>query len=116
MIRPSTALCGAAIILVGYAMFQVKYEVMQQEEQLAQIRHQIASGREQVRILSAEWGYLTQPSRLDELARRYLDLVPIGTANLGSVEAIPLRNAPPEPAAADRSGTALATLNPSTAP
>jgi hypothetical protein len=92
MIRPSTALWGAAVVLVGYAMFQVKYEVMQQEAELARINHQIAGSREQVRILNAEWSFLTQPTRLDALAHRYLDLVPIGTAELGTIASIPFRN------------------------
>jgi hypothetical protein len=118
MIRPSTVLWGAAVVLVGYAMFQVKYEVMHQEDQLAHIDRDIVSSREQVRILTAEWSFLTQPTRLDALSRRYLDLVPIGTAQLGSIGAIPLRNTPPPPAPAQSqalAGASLATLGPSTA-
>jgi len=99
MIRPSTALWASAVIVVGYAMFQVKYEVMQQEDQLARINRQIADSREAVRVLNAEWSFLTQPTRLGELSKRYLNLVPIGTAQLGSIDAIPLRNG-------DQAGTA----------
>ena len=101
MIRPSTALFAAAVILVGYAMFEVKYEVMAQEEQLTRLNRQIAESREAVRVLNAEWSFLTQPARLAELNKRYLGLVPIGTAQLGTVAAIPLRNpdAPPPVAA-----------------
>ncbi|MGH7089637.1 MAG: cell division protein FtsL [Stellaceae bacterium] len=109
MIRPSTALWGAAVILVGYAMFQVKYEVMQQEDQLAHVRREVAQGREQIRVLKAEWSFLSQPTRLNELAHRYLDLVPIGTAQLGAIDTIPLRNPPPGAAA-------VATLTPGAAP
>ena len=93
MIRPSTALWAAAVICVGYTLFQVKYEVMQQEDELARITSKIAESREAVRVLNAEWSFLTQPARLEELAQRYLALVPIGTAQLGSIAAIPLRNA-----------------------
>jgi hypothetical protein len=98
MIRASTILWACAVILVGYAMFQMKYEVMQQEARLARLNHEIADDREAVRVLNAEWSFLTQPARLDELARRYLNLVPIGTKELGSIDAIPLRT--PAPAAA----------------
>ncbi|HZT52145.1 MAG TPA: hypothetical protein VFA22_09430 [Stellaceae bacterium] len=93
MIRPSTVLWASAVILVGYAMFQVKYEVMQQEEQLARLNQKIADSREAIRVLNAEWSFLTQPTRLGELAKRYLNLVPIGSAQLGSIEAIPMRDA-----------------------
>jgi hypothetical protein len=94
MIRPSTALWAAAVIVVGYAMFQVKYEVMQQEEQLARINQKISDNREAIRVLNAEWSFLTQPTRLGALSKRYLTLLPIGTAQLGSIDAIPLRMAP----------------------
>lgn len=94
MIRPSTALWAAAVVVVGYAMFQVKYEVMQQEGQLARINRQIADSREATRVLEAEWSFLTQPARLSALSKRYLTLVPIETQQLGSIAAIPLRQAP----------------------
>jgi len=114
MIRPSTILWASAVVVVGYAMFQVKYEVMQQEDQLGRLKHEIASDREAVRVLNAEWSFLTQPARLDALARRYLDLVPIGPKQLGSIAAIPLRGqaaaALSDPAAPAR----LADLKPST--
>lgn len=91
MIRPSTILWACAVVVVGYAMFQMKYEVMQQEDQLARLNREIATDREAVRVLDAEWSFLSQPARLDELAKRYLNLVPIGPKQLGSIDAIPLR-------------------------
>jgi hypothetical protein len=108
-------------------MFQVKYEVMQQESHLASIHRQIVESRESIRVLNAEWSFLTQPARLETLAHRYLDLVPIGTAQLGSISAIPLRApgpaaAPPAPAAlpspiaspsARAASAQLATFSPS---
>jgi hypothetical protein len=96
MIRPSTWLSASAVILVGYVMFQVKNEVLQQEATLARINQQIADSRDSVRNLNAEWSFLTQPARLNELAQRHLDLVPIGTKQLGAIADIPLRT--PEPA------------------
>jgi hypothetical protein len=107
MIRPSTLLWASAVVVVGYAMFQVKYEVMHQETQLARLKHETVSDREAVRVLTAEWSFLNQPARLDELSRRYLDLVPIGTKELGSIAAIPLRDATqPQPGAAFKTSDA----------
>jgi len=95
VIRPASVLWAAAVVIVGYAMFQVKYEVMQQEDQLARLNRQIADSREAVRVLNAEWSFLTQPTRLNALSKRYLTLVPIGAAQLGSIDALPLRDSPP---------------------
>lgn len=92
MIRPSTILWIAAVILIGYAMFQVKYEVLQQEQQLARLDHAILKDRESIRVLNAEWSYLSQPTRLDQLAKRYLALAPIGTPQLlVNLDALPMR-------------------------
>ena len=92
MIRLGTLIWMAAVALVGYAMFQVKYEVVQQEEQFARLNRKIADGREAIRVLNAEWSFLSQPSRLNDLAKRYLNLVPIGTAQLvTNLDALPLR-------------------------
>ncbi|HUB98080.1 MAG TPA: hypothetical protein VL993_19305 [Stellaceae bacterium] len=99
MIRPSTCLSAALVVLVGYAMFQVKNEVVQQEASLARIDQRLAESRESVRNLNAEWSFLTQPTRLDTLAQHYLNLVPIGTKQLGAITDIPLRNSEPAPTA-----------------
>ena len=104
MIRPATLFWAAAVIGVGYVMFQVKYEVMHQEAQLARVNRQIVEGQEAIRVLNAEWSFLTRPSRLNELSKRYLHLVPIEPAQLGSIAAIPLRD--PPPAALAQNGTA----------
>ena len=94
MIRPSTIPWIAALILIRYAMFQVKYEVLQQEQQLARLDHAILKDRESIRVLNAEWSYLSQPTRLDQLAKRYLALAPIGTPQLlGNLDALPMRPA-----------------------
>ena len=104
MIRPSTILWIAAVILIGYAMFQVKYEVLQQEQQLARLDHAILKDREAIRVLNAEWSYLSQPTRLDQLAKRYLTLAPIGTAQLlSNLDTLPMRPA----AGANGAGQAL---------
>jgi hypothetical protein len=100
MIRPGTVLWLLVVITVGYAMFQVKYEVMQQEDALARINREIADTRDQIRVLDAEWSYLSQPNRLKRLASRYLDLFPISAAQIVELSAIPERpTAQPTPAA-----------------
>lgn len=96
MIRPSTIIWLLLVAAVGYAMFQVKYEVMQQEEALARLNKEIAESREQIRMVDAEWSYLTRPDRLKRLAARYLNLQPIAAAQIGDLAAVPERaDAPP---------------------
>ncbi|MGO8917435.1 MAG: hypothetical protein ACLQJR_16130 [Stellaceae bacterium] len=98
MMRLSTLLWALLVGVSGYAMFQVKYEVLQLEDQLGRLTRQIGSGQEQIRVLGAEWSFLNQPARLEQLAKRHLSLGPIGTQQIGHIEQLP-RRSPLPPAA-----------------
>jgi cell division protein FtsL len=97
MIRPGTVIWLLLIVIVGFTLFQVKYEVMQQEQALAQLTAQITEGRERIRVLDAEWAYLTRPDRLDRLAAKYLALQPMSAAHIVDLAAIPERADAPAP-------------------
>jgi hypothetical protein len=90
-LRPSTLLWLAVIAAVGYGMFQVKYQVTALEDELARVNRSIDNDRDQLRVLGAEWSYLNQPQRLDQLRQRYLTLVPIQRAQQGTLDQIPFR-------------------------
>src|SRR5690349_21311086 len=98
MIRLGTLLWALLVGLSGYAMFQVKYEVAQLEDEDARVKRQIAAGREQIRVLGAEWRFLNQPARLDQLVKRPLTLGPIATSQIGRLDQLP-RRYPTPPAA-----------------
>ena len=104
MIRPSTAVWLGVVCVVGFTMFKVKYDVQELEEQLARVNRETAVDQDAIHVLKAEWSFLAQPNRLAELAKRYLGLAPIGTAQLGTVEqlaTLPMRpGAAPAEAAA----------------
>ena len=95
MIRPSILFWSIAVVAVGYAMFEVKMEVVQQEETLNRLNRQIAEGREAIRVLNAEWSFLTRPTRLDQLAGKYLGLAPLTASQTGRIDALPERAGTP---------------------
>jgi cell division protein FtsL len=99
------------VAFVGFGMFKVKYEVMDLEDELARTNRAIVADQDAIHVLKAEWAYLSQPSRLAELSKRHLDLVPLGTAQLGQINAIPLR-----PTAVPLAGAAPATPAPPAPP
>jgi cell division protein FtsL len=101
MIRLATVLWLVLVAFVGFGMFKVKYEVMDLEDELARANRAIVTDQDAIHVLKAEWAFLAQPSRLAELSRRHLDLVPLGTAQLGQIDAIPLRPGGAMPPAAD---------------
>jgi hypothetical protein len=56
------------------------------------VNRTIADDREQIRTLNVEWATLTQPDRLDALSQHVLQLEPIRTYVLGSLDQPPLRD------------------------
>ena len=98
MIRLATILWLALVVCAGFGMFEVKYAVMDLEDTLAKTNRAIVADEDSIHVLKAEWSYLTQPSRLEELSRKYLELKPMSTAQLGQLEMLPMRPAalPPE--------------------
>jgi hypothetical protein len=88
----------ALVVAAGFTTFKVKYAVQDLEDELNRVRKQTIAEQQEIRVLTAEWTYLTQPERLAELNRRFLSLAPIATKQLQRpVAEIALR----PPAAAD---------------
>jgi hypothetical protein len=91
MIRLSTILWLALVGCVGFGMFEVKYAVTELEDTLAKTNKAIVADEDAIHVLKAEWSYLSQPSRLEELSRRFLELKPMSTTQLGQLETLPMR-------------------------
>ncbi len=95
--------------LAGFATYELKYQVARVDDELGRVNRSIDGDRDQLRVLSAEWSYLTQPGRLDQLRQRHLNLTPVTRAQLGSLDQIPFRSA-------NAGGAAVASAPPSPAP
>ena len=93
MLRLATWGWLAVVGIAGFATYEVKYQVAQVDDELGRVNRSIDADRDQLRVLSAEWSYLTQPARLDQLRQRHLTLVPVTRAQLGSLDQIPFRAA-----------------------
>jgi len=48
-----------------------------------------AIGDAAIRVLRAEWAYLTEPARLQELSARFLDLAPVPARQMASLSELP---------------------------
>lgn len=90
----STFLWLALAAIVGFGLFHVKYKVQALEEELLRLNAAILKEQRQIHVLEAEWSYLNQPSRLEELAARHLDLAAAGASQIGTIADLPLRAAP----------------------
>jgi hypothetical protein len=91
MIRRSMVLWMILALLFGVAMFLIKQEVQIREARLDALHRDILGNQESIQVLRAEWSYLNQPVRIESLIRRYMDLRPTDTSQLGGYEALPVR-------------------------
>jgi cell division protein FtsL len=91
MMRRGGIFWMAMAICAAIAAFVVKYEVRDLEDQLAALEGELVQSQESIHVLKAEWSYLNRPDRLTELAERYLDLVPMGPAQMSTLIDVPYR-------------------------
>ena len=89
MIRIATWLWIAVAGLMGYGLYQLKHEVIALENELGRLNRQIVQEQQNIHVLKAEWSYVTQPGRLQLLAQRHLDLLPMAPKQFGRLEALP---------------------------
>lgn len=88
MIRRSSA---AWIILAAglcTGVFLVKQQVKGLEARLGQLNDSILDDQQAIHVLRAEWSYLNQPSRLNDLGRRLLHLEPREGHGITTIEAL----------------------------
>jgi len=91
MIGRTTFLWLLLAALAGYGLFQVKYQVVSLEEELARLNAATLREQNQIHVLEAEWSYLNQPQRLEELNERFVHLKPINPVQFASIASIPMR-------------------------
>lgn len=86
---------GGLIATAGGILFQTSYEVQELEEKLAATNRKIVQEQESIQVLKAEWSFLNDPTRLEQLARAHLALTPVEARQFASLDIIPMRPAPP---------------------
>lgn len=90
MIRPTSLILMVLAAAAGGALFQVAFEVSELDDELALLNREIRTDRNAIHVLRAEWSFLNQPERLEELTRRHLDLLPVTGAQIAGTGAVPV--------------------------
>ncbi|MYZ47798.1 cell division protein FtsL [Propylenella binzhouense] len=99
MIRIVQVLSVAAAVSAAVFVFQVKYRAEAVAERTAELERQLDSERETLSLLKAEWSYLIQPNRIQELVQRHgeqLGLKPLDPKQLVRIADLPFRPAGPK--------------------
>ena len=117
MIRLSTLFWLVLVSATGFAMFGVKYQVQALEDELARTNRAAAAEEHEMRVLEAEWAYLTRPQTLEAMNRRFLSLGPISTKQLHpTVADLPMRPPPPPAPPPEEPPAIVAAAEPAPAP
>ena len=91
MIRVTTLLWIALLVVAGGTVMHVSYQVRHVEKHLSELARDTRQEQEAIRVLSAEWDTLNDPKRIDGLAKRYLALESTPIARVVTFEAVPLK-------------------------
>lgn len=94
MIRYLSAISVALLALVSFELYNGVHRVKAQGQHLTSLDAQIAREAEAIRVLKAEWTYLNQPDRLQDLARRHLALAPTGAWQIVVLTSLPVKDEP----------------------
>lgn len=90
MMRVINFLLIVAVIGLSVGLYDIKYKAEEAVRHARQLEQRIANEQEAIRVLRAEWSYLNQPERLQELASRYTALQPLSAGQIGSFEDVPM--------------------------
>ncbi len=94
MIRTINVILVLAMVGLSVLLYAINYQADSAERAGEALKKQIAHEQETIRVLRAEWSYLNQPDRLQELSEKYLDLQPAIARQIGTFESIPQKPAP----------------------
>lgn len=84
----------AALVSAAAYVYKIKFESTRQAERLAKLRMEIRQEHDLIASLRAQWSKLDSPARIQELAKRHLQLRPIDPRQFHTLEHLPER--PPD--------------------
>ena len=112
MMKPLYFAAFLVAVTLTYGLYSMKYEVQRLESKLLTLNSQLAAEREATQVFRAEWSYLNSPERLEKLALRHLDLIPVSVHRMAAVSRLPFKESPaqtqPSKASPTPSGTSSA--------
>lgn len=92
MIKPTLFISTLLTAVLAFAVFQVENRVQDLRMELTGIHQQLQADREEIHVLKAEWTYLNQPKRLQDMVGQYLENNrTVSYQQVKAVNAIPVR-------------------------
>jgi hypothetical protein len=105
MIRPFTCLCLAAACGSGLYLYSEKHRTVMLDRDIAGVIRATEAARARTGLLRAEWSLLNEPTRLQDMANKYLALKPMAPTQFVQIADLPDHLPPPETAAEAQAST-----------
>lgn len=84
-IRLITLFALISLLISSSVLFHTKHKVQNLRSEMNMLSKKILSTQEDIHILQAEWGYLTQPDNIRVLAKKKLDLKAIESSEIKTI-------------------------------
>jgi cell division protein FtsL len=98
MLRAFNIALVFVVLLLAFVLYSLEHRMRAGERALARLSGEITEERETIRLLDAEWSYLSRPARLERLAREHVGMGPVAPTQVVREEElasrIPERPAP----------------------
>lgn len=85
--RPRAMLSLVLFVAAASGLYVVKYRVQAIQVEITALNKQLEQERESMRVVEAEWAYLSRPERIQRLSAEYLKLQPVQPSQMAGVVA-----------------------------
>lgn len=84
----ATAFWLCLTIIVSLGLYHTSYRVDDMEQKLRSLNAKIQVEKSAVHVLKAEWDFLSNPTRIENVARKHLDLKPTSPSQIAKLKKI----------------------------
>ena len=111
MLKLVNAILVVGVVASSFVLYSLEHASRKTERQIIALKKEIREEGENLKLLNAEWSYLTRPARLERLARQHLNLQLVRPEQLVSQADLGKHLIEPRsPLAADRGGDAIGDM------
>lgn len=80
MLRAFNVALVVVVLALAFVLYSLEHRMRAGERAVARLGDEIAEERETIRLIEAEWSFLTRPARIERLARAQLGMGPPAAA------------------------------------
>ena len=90
MIRKTELIWISLAAFAGASLFHTSYRVQALTDEISSLEHEITSEQDGIQVLKAEWSFLNDPVRLEQLTAAHLTLKPITVQQISTIDMLSL--------------------------